>query len=175
MNNTILLVVDVQTGLLKDNPYQKDLFIENLQTLIRECRDRDVEVVYIQHTEGFGSEFEEGTESWEIANEVKPIFGERIFQKNFNSAFYKTNLDEYLTDKNIENIILVGMQTEYCIDATCKSAFEHGFNVFIPDDANTTFDNEYLTSDKLHSFFNHKIWNNRFAKVMTTCEILDIL
>ena len=54
--------------------------------------------------------------------------GERIFEKCYNSAFKDTGLEEYLKEKKITDIILGGLQTEYCIDATCKSAFERGLS-----------------------------------------------
>jgi hypothetical protein len=41
----------------------------------------------------------------------------------------------------------------------------------IPEETNTTFDNDYLTAKGLYEFYNYKIWNNRFAKVMSIEEI----
>lgn len=96
---------------------------------------------------------------------------ERIFDKQYNSAFLHTGLKEYLDSKNTKNIILVGLQTEYCIDTTCKVAFEYGYNIMIPEETNTTFDNDYLTGKGLYELYNYKIWNNRFAKVMSIEEI----
>jgi len=75
-------------------------------------------------------------------------------------------LKKYLENKGIDTIILVGLQTEYCIDATCKNAFEFGYNVIIPEETNTTFDNEYLPANKIYNFFNFRIWNKRFASVL---------
>ena len=97
------------------------------------------------------------------------------FDKQYNSAFLKTDLNEYLKEKNVNTIILTGLQTEYCMDATCKRAFERGFNVIIPEQSNTKFDNEYLTGEKLYEFFNYKIWNNCFAHVMTLDEVIKII
>ena len=61
--------------------------------------------------------------------------------------------------------------TDYCIDATCKAAFEHGFKVVIPKQTNTTFDNEYLTGEKLYEYYNYKIWDKRFARVIAVEEL----
>ncbi|MPM82815.1 hypothetical protein SDC9_129877 [bioreactor metagenome] len=36
----------------------------------------------------------------------------------------------------------------------------------MPEETNTTFDNEFLTANKLYEFYNYKIWNKRFAEVM---------
>ena len=67
-----------------------------------------------------------------------------------------TNLREYLNSKNIDTVILTGMQTEYCIAATLKSAFDYEYKIIIPMDSNTTFDNEYLAGEKLFKFYNYK-------------------
>ena len=50
----------------------------------------------------------------------------------------------YLKEVNEDTLMIVGLQTNFCIDATVKSAFERGYKVIIPKDTNTTFDNEYM-------------------------------
>lgn len=64
-----------------------------------------------------------------------------IFDKNVNSAFKSTGLLEYLKQKEETEIIVVGLQTDYCIDATIKAGFEHGFKMIVPAGTNSTFDN----------------------------------
>lgn len=70
---------------------------------------------------------------------------------------------------------MVGLQTEYCIDATCKSAFDYGYKIIIPEETNTTFANDYLSGEKLYEFYNYKIWNKRFADVISVEEVIKIL
>ena len=43
------------------------------------------------------------------------------------------------------DVIIVGLQTDYCIDATIKCSFEHGFNMIILAYTNTTVDNEFIS------------------------------
>lgn len=50
----------------------------------------------------------------------------------------------------------MGIQTEYCIDSTCKIAFEYGFKVIIPEMTNTTFDNEYMSAEFSYKYYNFK-------------------
>lgn len=146
--------------------------MDNIKKLISAVRDNGVEVVYVCHDV---RKIEQSEDEWEICEEIAPNMGEMIFYKQYNSAFYKTRLKEYLESKGINTIILVGLQTEYCIDATCKSAFEHGYKVIIPEETNTTFDNEYLSADKLYEFYNFKIWDKRFAYVLPVEEAIKIL
>ena len=175
MSNIVLMVVDVQKGLINDHPYNEKKVIENIKKLILTARNNGQEVIYVRHDDGEGSELEKGTDAWQIYDEISPNSGEKIFDKKFNSAFVKTGLKEYLENKNVDTIVLTGLQTEYCIDATCKSAFEHEYKVIIPEETNTTFDNEYLPGEKLYEFYNYKIWNNRFAKVLSMNEVTEML
>jgi nicotinamidase-related amidase len=175
MKDIVLLIVDVQTYLINERPYNVRSVIGNIKRLILAARDTQTEVIYVRHDGGEGDELEYGTEGWQICGETAPDNGETIFDKRYNSAFLKTGLSEYLAGKSIHTIVLAGLQTEYCMDATCKSAFEHGFNVIIPELTNTTFDNDYLSGEKLYEFYNYKIWNKRFADVMPVDDVIKIL
>lgn len=175
MSKSVLMVVDVQTGLIKKHPYNEQKVIDNIKELISIARDNEKEVLYIRHDDGKGEELEYGTDGWQIYADVAPNKSELIFEKQYNSAFYKTELREYLESKEIDTIILVGLQTEYCIDATCKSAFDYGYKVIIPEETNTTFNNDYLSGDKLYEFYNYKIWNKRFANVISLEDVIKVL
>jgi nicotinamidase-related amidase len=175
MSNTALLVVDVQEALVAENPYNKEFTINNIEKLINICRNNNMEVIYVQHDGGKGDELEAGTSGWQIFNQIAPKDGEKIVAKNFNSSFKNTELKDYLNEKNIDTIILVGMQTEYCLDTTCKVAFEHGFKLIIPEGTNTTFDNDYMTGKEIYEYYNFKIWKNRFAKLGKFEEVMDLI
>ncbi len=175
MGKIVLLVVDVQNALIKEHPYNEQKVIENIKKLILTARNSKKEIVYVRHDDGKGTELEQGTEGWQIYDDIAPDDSESIFEKQYNSAFHKTGLREYLESKETDTIILVGLQTEYCIDATCKSAFDYGYKVIIPEETNSTFDNEYLSGEKLYEFYNYKIWNKRFADVLSTDEVIKRL
>lgn len=175
MGNMALLVVDVQNALINEQPYNEQRVMENIKKLISTARNNNKEVVYVRHDGGKGTEFEKDTYGWQIYNEISPNSNEVIFEKQYNSAFHKTNLKEYLDSKNIDTIILVGLQTEYCIDATCKSAFDNGYKVIMPKETNTTFDNDYLSGKKIYEFYNYNIWHKRFADVISVDEVIKIL
>ena len=36
--------------------------------------------------------------------------------------------------------MIVGLQTEFCLDATVESAFDRGYKVYLPHGTNSTFD-----------------------------------
>lgn len=175
MSKIALLVVDVQKALIEDHPYNERKVIDNIKRLISVARGNKKDVLYVRHNGEKNEGLEHGTYGWQIHDEIGPEKDGKVFDKQYNSAFFKTGLKDYLDDMGISTVILTGLQTEYCIDATCKSAFEHGYKVIIPAETNTTFDNEYLTGENLYKFYNYKIWNNRFADVLSLEEVFKIL
>ncbi|WP_438434547.1 cysteine hydrolase family protein [Gorillibacterium sp. sgz500922] len=171
MSKKALLVVDVQEALVAENPYRRQELIAAIKRLKAACAQAGVEVLYVRHNEEEG-ELKPDSPGWAIYHELAPQAGERVVDKWFNSAFHKTELAAYLEEQGITELILTGMQTEFCIDATCKSAFDLGYRLTIPEEANSTFDNAYLPADKLHEFYNRGIWQGRFAEVMSLGDCL---
>lgn len=88
-------------------------------------------------------------DGFEIYDEFKPVGGELIFDKNVNSPFKGTGLLEYLSKKEEDTIIVVGLQTDYCIDATVKCGFEHVFKMIVPEHTNSTFGNDFMNAECL--------------------------
>lgn len=172
MKNCAVLVVDLQNALIEKHPYKEQTILQNVQTLLSAARASAVEVIYVRHDDGKGSDLEAGTDGWQIHSSIAPLPNEKIFEKTFNSAFHKTQLNAYLKRKNINTLILVGMQTEYCIDATCKSAFDLDYKLIMPQETNTTVDSSVLSAETIYHFYNFTIWKNRFAEVAPLETIL---
>ena len=172
---TALLVVDVQRGLVARGPWRADEVIGNIARLMGACRNAGVEVVHVQHDGGPGQEDAPGTPGWEIHAAVRPDLGEKVVRKRFNSAFRETDLRDYLLESGIGTLILVGMQTEYCVDTTCRVAFEHGFRIVMPEMTNTTLDSGDLTGREIQRHWNRRIFAGRFASVPPMEEALGTL
>ena len=122
------------------------------------------------------NELTKGNDGFEIYDGFQPLNGELVFDKNVNSAFKDTGLLEYLRQKEENTIIIVGLQTDYCIDATIKSGFEHGFKMIVPANANSTVDNQYMTAEQSYHYYNEFMWNKRYAECIPfekTLELMD--
>ena len=169
----ILLVVDAQEMLMNDKLYNFNLFKENVEKLITHARKCGVEVVFVRHDDG--TELTKGAKGFEVYNSFAPKDGEKIFDKNYNSAFRKTGLTEYLRGKNENEIMIVGLQTDYCMDATVKCGFEHGFTMIVPAFCNTTVDNEFMTGEQSYRYYNQKMWNGRYAKCIGFDDALSYM
>ena len=159
----VLLIVDAQKAIVNSRLYQSDLFISNVKTLIDTARQNQIEVIYVRHDDGPGSSLAKGTDGFEIYDSFQPAEHEKIFDKSVNSAFRDTGLSDYLRKKRENTVIIAGLQTEYCIDATVKAGFEHGFHMIVPAHTNSTFDNLFLSAEMTYRYCNEFIWNGRYA------------
>lgn len=71
----------------------------------------------------------------EIVAELKPLPCEPVVIKTAPSAFHGTNLLNMLIQSNIDTLILTGMVTSGCVQATAVDGFSYGFRVTIPEEA----------------------------------------
>ena len=172
----ILLVVDTQKGCFDERLYAFEKVRDNIKLLISEARENNVEVVYVQHDDGPGEDLDKSTDRYEIYEEFAPRGGERRFEKNVNSSFHPmTGLTEYLQSKGEKDIITVGVSTDYCMDATIKSGFEHGFNIYVPAYTNSTYDNPYFDKETAYKYYNEFMWGRRYAKIITVGEAIELM
>ncbi len=171
----ILLVIDIQKGITDSRLYSYEGFIENTVRIIDTARKNQVEVIYVQHDDGPGSGFSVGDEAFEIAGQVKPEANEKIFYKTINSCFGNKEFADYLKKTGEKQLMIVGLQTNFCIDATVKSAFERGYEVIIPEGTNSTFDNDYMDGETTYRYYNEMMWPVRFAKCVSLDEALSMM
>lgn len=171
----VLLVVDTQNSLVNSELYNFKNFVKNIIELIDTSRKNNIEVVYVIHDEGMGSYLTKGKEGFEVYEEFKPMEQEKIFVKNVNSSFRGTGLLEYLREKSEEDIIVVGLQTDKCIDATIKCGFEHRFNMIVPSYANSTVDNEFFSGEQSYKYYNEFMWNGRYAQCISMDKVINML
>ncbi|GKX66420.1 cysteine hydrolase family protein [Inconstantimicrobium mannanitabidum] len=168
----VLLVVDAQKLITNEKLFKFDGFVSNVKKVIATARENNIEVIYVRHDDGVGSELTKGNDGFEIYEEFQPMKNEKIFDKQVNSAFRGTGLLEHLTDKGEKNLIIVGLQTDYCIDATIKCGFEHGFNIIVPAYTNSTDDNEFMTAEQSYKYYNEFMWNGRYAECISIEETI---
>lgn len=175
MKDTALLVVDVQELITINVLYNFYVFRDSLIKLIDEARNSGVEVIYVRHDAGAGTPLSKGNPGYDVADCVAPKAGEKIFDKNVNSPFRDSGLLEYLRSNGVKKLMVTGLQTDYCIDATVKCGSDHGFEIIVPENCNTTFSNNYMTGEQTYHYYNDFMWKNRYAKCVTLSEAIDLI
>ncbi len=106
-----------------------------------------------------------GDEAFEIIDRIAPTEREKVFIKTINSCFGNKDFKEYMEQQNDKRLMIIGLQTNYCIDCTVKSAFERGFEVIIPEGTNSTFDNDYMTGETAVRYYNEDVWEELVESV----------
>jgi biuret amidohydrolase len=70
---------------------------------------------------------------------VAPLPGEIEVSKRLFSAFHDTDLDLRLREREVDTLILVGLTTNCCVDATARDGFHRNFNVFVVANATAAY------------------------------------
>lgn len=77
--------------------------------------------------------FEKGTRGAEILPEFLDS-SDIVVEKNKDSAFVGTRLDERLRERGIETLIVTGLHTEICVQTTAADGHFRGYNIVVPRD-----------------------------------------
>jgi len=155
-SDTALLVIDVQVGNFADAApvYGGNDLLARVSGLIARARAVGVPVVYIQHCGPEGAIDQPGTPGWEIHPAIVPVEGDVVVQKRHPDAFQDTNLQRELESRGIKRLIITGIQTEYCVDTTCRRAYSLGYDVTLVKNAHSTWDTDLLTAPQIIAHHN---------------------
>lgn len=150
-NDTAVLILDMQMNMFADGDsvYKAKEVLQNIRLLLAKAREAQIPVIYLQNNGGEGEPDEPQTPGWHIHQAIAPAEHDVVIQKNRPNAFYKTNLQQVLDDRKIKKLIIAGLQTEMCIDTTCRQASALEYDVILVEDAHTTYDTEILTASQV--------------------------
>src|SRR5690606_29688455 len=126
----ILILVDIQKGFdmpgwgERNNPQAE----ENCEKLLDHWRSKKWPIVHIKHdSKDANSTLFPGQSGNEFKEAVSPQGDEQIIVKHVNSAFIGTSLEEYLRNRSIDAVVLVGLTTDHCISTTARMGANLGF------------------------------------------------
>lgn len=169
--NAALLVIDVQEAMFDEAypVYNGDALLERIGKLVAKARAGGVPVIYIQHNEGPGEPLETGTFGWQIHSAIAPSEGDIVIRKSTPDSFHRTHLQEELKKLEIEKLVLAGMQTDLCVDTTCRRAYSLGYDVVLATDAHSTWNCGSLTAEQIIEHHNNVLrW---FAQTAESADI----
>ena len=155
-----LLIIDMQkVSFTPDTPrFDSEGVVERINLLSDIFRKNGDNVVFIQHDgskEGFCIPH---TEEWEILSSLNVAPSDLSISKTANDSFYNTKLKSELVKRGVDELVITGCATDFCVDSTVKSALTHDFNITVIADGHTTADRPNLTAKKVIEHYNW-IWN----------------
>ncbi|HDX9613027.1 TPA: cysteine hydrolase [Bacillus toyonensis] len=158
-NCTALLIIDVQVGSFEDKKilYKEKELLKTIQILISKARSVQSPIFYMKFNGQSGSPLGRGTRGWKIHKSITPSAQDIVLEKNHPDSFHKTNLQQELDIKNIERIVIAGIQSEICIDATCRRAYSLGYDVILVKDGHSTYDSALLSASQIINHHNDLI------------------
>lgn len=131
-NHRVLLVVDAQVNMLKDPPEgvpSSRTVRQNIFRVLNEARSVSPcpLIVHVRNNGDPGDPDEQNAPGWHLA--FDPLPHELVIDKNKNNAFAGTNLGEVVPPE--AEVVVVGMQSDFCIRATCNAALARGNEVLM--------------------------------------------
>ena len=119
---------------------------KNIERILAAARDAPEPplVIHVRNNGYVGDVDQPGSPGWQLALAPRP--NEPVIDKRKNNAFTNVKLLELVPP--IADLVVVGMQSDFCIRATCSAALGRGNNVFLVEGAHATFDRpEAYTAD----------------------------
>lgn len=111
-----------------------------------------------------------------IHRDVAPLAGEKVVTKHFANSYRETDLQDFLEDNTIDEVIICGMMTHMCVEATARASADFGYKVIVLEDACATrdviFGNDTVRAADVHVSTLGSI-DRYYGKVMTTKEFLN--
>lgn len=140
---TALLIIDMQNDYFPGGRLELDGPVEaarQARGLLELCRARAWPVVHIQHisTRPGATFFLPDSDGMRIYETLTPLANETIITKHFPNSFRETALREHLGKPGVEQLVISGMMTHMCVDATTRAAADLGYAVLLAADACAT-------------------------------------
>ena len=99
-----------------------------------------------------------------------PWCADVVVQKRHPDSFQGTTLRQELASRTIERLVITGIQTEYCVDTTCRRAYSLGYDVTLVKDAHSTWDSDHLTASQVIAHHND-VLGGWFAALKEASEV----
>jgi nicotinamidase-related amidase len=176
---TALILIDIQNDYF---PGGKGELGSPLEASAQACklldffRQQKQPTVHIQHvaTRPGATTFLPGTEGVKIHASIAPRSGETVIQKHFPNSFRETSLLEHLKGLGVERLVICGMMTHMCVDATVRAAVDYGYPVLLAADACATraltYGETHIPAEHVHKAFLAAL--KSYGQVLATDEVL---
>jgi nicotinamidase-related amidase len=159
-----LIVIDMQQGAFGETPPWHDAagLLGRVNRLADAVRTTGGAVIFIQHDGPPGDPYHPGSAGWRFLSDldVRPV--DAVIHKQSCDAFLHTSLEAFLRAEAIDQLIVTGWATDYCVDTTIRSALARGWPTIVPSDGHTAADRPHLAAAKIIEHHN-AIWADFLA------------
>ena len=178
--NTALILVDIQQDYFPQGRMELIGPIEasrNAAQLLNHFRKENLPVLHVRHlsTRKDAAFFLPDTEGILFHDSILPVAGETVIEKHFPNSFRNTHLKECLEAFNIDELVICGMMSHMCIDATVRAAFDYGYVCQVAHDAcatkNIAFGGADIPAKQVHGAFMAAL-AAVYARVQSTEDII---
>lgn len=163
---TALLIIDMQQALLNNDPapFELNIVIDNINKLIEQAGRHHVPTFFVQHeAAGF---LEPESSAWALHPALKRNSDCRFIRKSISEPFSGTTLQQTLDQQGIDNLIICGFASEFCVDSTVRRASVLGYTVQLVIDGHTTTDKPHLTASQIRHHHNSTLsWSPSISAV----------
>jgi nicotinamidase-related amidase len=173
----VIVIVDMQVGLLDGVPkYDLPGVVDRINSLTEMVRRRSGKVVWIRHCGKAGDAFEPHTSGWSFLPELNREQDDIVVEKTLNDPFAGTHLQETLQLIAPDRVLIAGWATDFCVDATVRSAVSNNHNVVVVGDGHTLSDRPHLNAPSViqhHNWIWGHLISNRALRVATAAQLLS--
>lgn len=157
---TALLVIDVQQALCSGEyrAFESERVIERINAVARKMRRVGAPVIMIQH-ESVGEPLKFGTDGWKLAEGLEVLPADILMRKKATDSFHQTELHALLQERSIQDLVICGLQSEFCVDTTTRRALALGYPVVLVADGHSTLDNTILSAAQISAHHNETLAN----------------
>ena len=182
MNKPALIVIDMLNEFLdRWSAADRQRLIASTLELLGTMRSRKLPVIWVRQEfeanlsdaflemrrKGIRSTIQ-GTPGCEIVPELKPTANDQVVVKKRYSAFFRTELDELLSELQADTLILAGVNTHACIRTTAIDAYQRDWPVILAVDCIDSYDKE-------HHEVSLRYMRDKIARVMTNAQIIETI
>ena len=179
MPDTTLVIIDIQNDYFPGGAMElegADAAGSHAGKTLAQFRDKGAPIIHVRHlsVRPGATFFLPNTRGAEIHAAVKPQGDETVIEKNFPNSFRNTPLQAELERRGIKNLVVAGMMTHMCVDATVRHAADLGYKVTLIGDACATraqtYGGETVPARQVHAAFLAAL-NGFYAKVVTSHDL----
>lgn len=148
--STALLIIDVQKALCsgKYEVFESQRVIDRINQVSEKVRKAGEPVIVIQH-ESKGGPLDYNTDGWRLADGLITAENDIYVRKTATDSFHNTELQAVLQKYEVKQLIICGLQSDFCVDTTTRRALSLGYPVILLSDGHSTLDNAVLSAAQI--------------------------